>query len=623
MARLNANIINFVLMKNLFLTILLSLQFSLAQGNYIAVITHPEIGPQNNAMNLIGVVDDINKRQNITHVVVLGNITAAGKFDEFVWAQEILDELTVPYFVVGGEKDYFLSEGKGSEISLLWGDDKQFFSDNNFAIVGFNTFLFDYPGKRYIDAETMSWLNNNFENESTTRLFTFSYNQIQSAENSFQFFEKTLNKKLFSFVGREDKSIKSQSIFEGLYLNRKEGWGYLLISTKKDSILIKKILSEEIKKKAKPEIVKASFKKPLLLESTKQSVFIQPGNKLWTAGVQKTKRAPSVYSGGKIYSVFDKGLVICFNDFGKELWRVETNKRISSPPLLANELLVVASDDGDILTFDANTGNPHQTIGIGEKISSGISIVDIEDQGNLTKAVTVGTTYGNLYCYDLFYLDPIWAEQLNTYNSDIRVASSIANSNDKIFFYDNEGTLYCLSNKNGMLIWKIQSSSGGWKINNKISGTQKVNDIRVIKNELYFIDAAGNLFCVDALLGMPKWNLKNISANGLIRTDSIGSLVLPSRNNKLVFVSAKTGKVAGEIELPIDTKVESITDLLLIGEQILVGFSDGWVYKIQAKQKAVKFFRVGLAPVIFYINVDGNCLVSDYDGRFTILKMQP
>ncbi len=608
-------------MKKFLSAILFSFQISLAQGNYLAVITNPEIGLQTNAMNLIEVVNDLNKKENIELVVVLGNITANGKLDEFIWAQEILDELTVPYFIVGGEKDYLLSEGKGSEISMLWGDDKHFFSHNGFSIITINTFLPEFPSKKYIDAETMSWLDNNFKNEKADRLFTFSYHPIQSAESSFQFFEKTLNKKLFSFVGKEEKSTKSQTMFEGFYLNRKDGWGYLLISTKKDSILIKKILSEEIKNKLKPEEIRASFKKPFLLESTKQSVFIQPGSKLWAAGVKKTKRTAPVYSAGKLYSVFDKGLVISLDKSGNENWRIETNKRISCPPLLSNDLLAVASDDGDILTFDANTGNPHQTIGIGEKISSGISLVEIEDQGNLTKAVIVGTIYGNLYCYDLFYLDPIWTEQLSSFGSDISITSSIVYSNNKIFFYDNEGTLYCLSAKNGMLIWKIQSSNGGWKTSNKISGSTKTNDIRIIKNDLYFVDDAGNLFCVDALLGTPKWNVKNIFSTGVFVQNGQNEFIFPTKKNKIVFVSTKLGKVTREIGLPDNLKNESITDLMLIGDKIIVGFSDGWVYKIGAKQKVEKFFRDGSAPIISLIDVDENCLVTDYDGKLTLLKL--
>ena len=254
-------------MKLFFTILLISFHFGFAQPGYIAVITDPQIGPQSNAMNLIGVVEDINKRQNIAQVVVLGNITANGKFDEFVWAQEILDELTAPYFVVGGEKDYFLSEGKGSEISLLWGDDKNIFNDKNFSLICINTFLPDFPSKKYIDVETMNWLEDNLSDPKISRLLTFSFHPIQVSDNSDKFFEMNLNKKVFSFVGKEDKSVKAKSMFEGLYLNRKDGWGYLLVSTNKDSIHIKKILSEEIKKKVKPEIIKTSFSKPLLLES--------------------------------------------------------------------------------------------------------------------------------------------------------------------------------------------------------------------------------------------------------------------------------------------------------------------------------------------------------------------
>ena len=603
-------------MKFLFLILVFSIQFDFAQPGYIAVITDPQIGPQNNAMNLIEVVDDINKRQNIVHVVVLGNMTANGKFDEFIWAQEILDELTAPYFVVGGEKDYFLSEGKGSEISLLWGDDKNLFNDKNFSLVCINTFLPEFPSKKYIDVETRNWLEENLSDPKISRLLTFSFHPIQLSDNSNQFFEMNLNKKIFSFVGKEDRTVKDKSMFEGLYLNRKDGWGYLLVSTNKDSINITKILSEEIEKKANPEIVKSSFSKPLLVESNKSTGFISSGSKLWSVNIDKTKWSSSVSDSDKIYNVFKDGAVICLNKSGTEQWRFETNERILSPPLIENDLIVLASDDGDIITLNSNTGNPHQIIGIGERISSGISVIDNTEEGNITKAVIVGTVYGNIYCYDLFTLDPIWAQQLAFSGQEISVVSSIVHSDNKIFFFDNKGTLYCFSAVNGMLIWKLEASQGGWKASVKVLVSQMVKD----KN-IFLIDSAGNLFCVDALLGTAKWNIKNINANGLIRLNNQQELVLPATNNKVIIVPPKLGKVIIEIELPLDTKGEMITDLLVIGDKIIVGFSDGWIYKIKVKQKSEKFFRGGFAPIVSLTDIDGNCLVTDYDGKITLLKI--
>ena len=603
-------------MKFLFSILVFSIQFDFAQPGYIAVITDPQIGPQNNAMNLIEVVDDINKRQHISQAVVLGNITANGKFDEFIWAQEILDELTAPYFVVGGEKDYFLSEGKGFDISLLWGDDKNLFNDKNFSLICINTFLPEFPSKKYIDIETRNWLEDNLSDPKISRLLTFSFHPIQLSDNSNQFFEMNLNKKIFSFVGKEDRTVKDKSMFEGLYLNRKDGWGYLLVSTNKDSINITKILSEEIEKKANPEIVKSSFSKPLQLESNKSTGFISYGSKLWSVNIDKTKRSSSVSDSDKIYNVFKDGTVICLNNSGAEQWRFETNERILSPPLIENDLLVLASDDGDIITLNSNTGNPHQIIGIGERISSGISVIDIEERGNITKAVIVGTVYGNIYCYDLFTLDPIWAQQLAFSGQEISVVSSIVHSDNKIFLVDDNGTLYCFSAVNGMLIWKLEASQGGWRASVKALLAQKASE----KN-IYLIDTAGNLFCTDALLGTVKWNIKNIDANGLIRLNSQQGLNLPTTNNKVVIVSPKLGKIISEIEFPLETKDEVITDLLVIGDKILVGFSDGWVYKIKPKQKPEKIFRGGSAPIVSLTNIDGDCLVTDYDGKITLLNI--
>ncbi len=395
-------------------------------------------------------------------------LTANGKFDEFIWAQEILDGLTVPYFVVGGEKDYFLSEGKGSEISLLWGNDKNIFDNKNYSLVCINSILPEFPDKKYIDAETINWFNNKMSGLQSDRLITFSYYPINLAENNYDFFESLLNKKIFSFVSNEDKTGKYKSTFEGLYLNRKDGWGYLLVSTKKETIQIIKILSEEIKKKIKPEVVKFDFTKPLVLESAKPVSFIQPGSVIWSGSVNKVTRESSVYNSDKIYTAFKNGLINCLSTDGNEIWHYETNKRINVSPQIVNDILIVASDDGDIITLNANNGNPHQIIGIGEKITSGVSIVEIEEAGIKTKAVVVGTQYGNLYCYDLFTLDPIWTQQLSGMNENIRVVSSIAYSNNKIFFQDNQGTLYCLSATNGMLIWNISDSKGGWKANSNI-----------------------------------------------------------------------------------------------------------------------------------------------------------
>ncbi len=361
--------------------------------------------------------------------------------------------------------------------------------------------------------------------------------------------------------------------------------------------------------------MKFDYTKPLVLESSKPVKFVQQGSVVWSGSMNKITSESSTSNSDKVYTAFKNGLINCLSNNGTEQWHYETNKKINVSPQVVNDILIVASDDGDLITLNANTGNPYQIIGIGEKITSGVSIIEIEEAGSKTQAVVVGTQYGNLYCYDLFTLDPIWTQQLSGMNESINVVTSIEYSNNKIFFVDNQGTLYCFSATNGMLIWNIPASKGGWK---SASGSKK--NIIIRNNNLYLVDKSGNLFCVDALLGTPKWNIKNIFATGEIVVNSQNEFILPTTKNKIAFVSTKLGKVTKEIELTSSTKDQSITDLLILEDDIIIGFSDGWVYKINKKQKVEKFFRDSSAPIISLTEINGNCLVINYDGEFNLLN---
>jgi outer membrane protein assembly factor BamB len=312
--------------------------------------------------------------------------------------------------------------------------------------------------------------------------------------------------------------------------------------------------------------------------------------------------------------------VLCHDKQGKEKWRYETNEKLVIPPVLEKDLFVVTSDDGDLITINVDTGNPYQIIGIGERITTAVSLIDIEEGRTLKKVVVIGTEFGNLLCYDLYSLDPIWTQQLSGMGEYIQLVSNIVSSNNKIFVQDDSGTLYCFSGINGMLIWQIEASKGGWRASSGNSASSKQN-LMIINNEVFLLDATGNLFCIDALLGIVKWDVNDISASGLIRLNSQQELFLPTKKNTVVIISPKMGKIISEIELPLELKNESITDLVVIEDKILIGFSNGWVYKIKMKQKVEKFFRGGLAPIVSLTNVDGNCLITDYDGNFTLLKI--
>ena len=347
----------------------------------------------------------------------------------------------------------------------------------------------------------------------------------------------------------------------------------------------------------------------LLLLIISVRLYSQDSLVIWKVQLDRNTSVPTIISGDKYLSSSKDGTVSCLDKNGNIISEYEITGQISSPPIIENEMLIAATNEGDLFTINANTGNITQVIGIGENITSNIVLTDVEYNGETGKAILVGTANGNLYCYDLYTLEQIWSTQTSVDS----ITSSILASGNNIFFIDIKETLYCVNGTNGLLIWK-------WKIPVKNSEPLFKTDLIINQNNLYLVSSEGNLHCIDAMLGTEKWKIKKINATGLMRNNK-NNLIVPTTKNKLLTISTKSGKVVTEIELYPATKGIIITDLITIDDKIIAGFSNGSVYEIIANHKPKKIFRSGISAIVSLNNVDGNCLVTDYDGNITLLRI--
>jgi len=578
----------------------------IAQPNYTAFITDPQIGIDANADKLIEVVDDINKRENISLVVVMGNITANGKFDEFLWAQEILDELSVSYIVIGGEKDYYLSEGKGNEIPLLWGDKFSAMTDNMLAI-GLNTFHPFYSNMKYLDIETKSWLNKLLETNLQENVLVCSYYSIDEVQNKSDDFSQGISGRHVYFIDNKGLKVKNDKIVHFSSLSKNNLNGYHLINIDEDSIYVNKIEIRDSSfalhfKEKKTTLFYLGF----LLENDKEeNANIKSSTEL------KSTTISTVKVDDRLFSATKNGKIFCLDENQKELWNYETNSSIYSSPKVEKDLLVVAANEGDLFTINVNNGNVFQVIGIGETISSDIELVDIEFNGMQTKGICFGTAEGNFYCYELYSLELIW------WNNGVKemINSSVATVKGKVIFQDKKGTLYCLSSDNGALLWK-------WEVKTKIFNALFKSDIIIKDNTIYLIDYDGDLHCIDALLGTKKWSLRKLKASGKIKLNNKkNELILHSGNNKIISVSITTGKVIEEFILPEETKDEIATEIEFINGKLVVGFTNGDVYQLMAKKVPRKILWQSDAPIVSLNEINGSILVTDYDGNLTLLEL--
>jgi len=591
--------------------ILLLCSISIAQTNYVALITDPQIGPDANAEKLIEVVDDINKRDSISYVVVMGNITANGKFDEFLWAQEILDGLTAPYNVIGGKKDYTLSEGKGNEISLLWGDDKYSYDADNVQYISFNNIITKRKISSLIDLNTAIWLNEKFEGSTDSCLIIFShYNSLEhlsdvTYQNVWYNGKYNFSRNVFFVSAKSEREQLQTNLISGVQLHDKDFWNYNLLKVIGDSLYL-----YSVQKDTDP-IFSKEFRR-----STSKSKY-NPAH--WSEKyidhswprkyLDHSVYAESVISNGRIFTATKNGEITCLDIRGTKKWLYETNGTIYSSPKVEKDLLIVATNEGDLFTINKNTGNLFQVIGIGETITSDIELVDMEFNGMQTKGICFGTAEGNFYCYELYLLELIW------WNNGVKemINSSVATVKGKVIFQDKKGILYCLNSQSGVLLWK-------WKASTKSFDPLFKSDLIVSSNNVYFIDFDGDLHCIDVLLGTIKWSIRKIDATGKIELNEKGNeIVIHSAENKILIISLAKEKVIKEIILPV-IQDEIATDILSIGNTIFAGFTDGSVYDVK------EIFRIifqGYAPIVSLNKINGNILVTDYDGNLTLLNLIP
>jgi outer membrane protein assembly factor BamB len=101
-----------------------------------AWLSDTHIGSDRGAADLRASVADINALQGLSFVLVTGDITEMGTYDNLSLAKEILDGLRVPYHIIPGNHDTKWSGSGGSDFARLWGADRFAFENGGFRFIG-------------------------------------------------------------------------------------------------------------------------------------------------------------------------------------------------------------------------------------------------------------------------------------------------------------------------------------------------------------------------------------------------------------------------------------------------------------------------------------------------------
>ncbi|MFO7446774.1 MAG: PQQ-binding-like beta-propeller repeat protein [Ignavibacteriaceae bacterium] len=619
-----------------------------AQEFKFAWLTDIHSGASGAESDLQNIVADINSRNDIEFVVVTGNITETGSSSELQKAEEILDALNTPYYVIPGPHDTRWSESGCLEFNYLWGSENFIFDHNGTRHIGINSSICWQGGGGHISPQNIAWLQQIFDTTNVLQeIYIYVHHPLNNTiDNWYQvtnllagknikavftgFTDVNANPSFCNIIlnyngvpaaaGRSAMSSKAPAAKKRASRKTGENWGYTFVESRTDSLLF-----YELTAGGSPVFWGGIPKNETLqiphVDSAQNKVYSDNITIKWQKELNSEMYASLLTSEDKIFAVTKNGFVYCYDLNGNLKWKYDTGETILSKPVRDKDILVVATVEGDLFSFNANNGSVIQVLSIGEPLTSQLIKTDITYNGYQTKGAIAGTASGKIFCYDMYSLEQVWEN--NSAKGLINTEPLLINN--RIIYGSWDNNLYCIDSRSGSLNWKWQnpdqkstSANSGFSYFSP-AGCTPVSDGK----QIYIAAPDKYVTAIDFLLGRTVWRKNNFNC-----WESIGlsndkkNLLIKSMRDKIYIVSGYDGKQVNEINAGYGFDVTP-TEPIEWNGSILFGAGNGNIYIIDGAYNAEPVLFTGTARVNTVEQIKDNLFaVSNMDGDIFVFELK-
>lgn len=600
--------------KLIFILFFLTVLSASAQRNSFAIISSLNFSTGDRKAILDSLVREINSINGLSFVLFTGNLTSSGTRFEFEILKNSLDSLKYQYILLPSGKDNRDAEGWNSYIELF-GDDKFAFNGNYFVFTGINPAL-PFREKDYYTEENIQWLKETLDAAGMGKeIYFYSPIEFEKASNWQKIFNLLQNKNtkiIFSVNAGKflQRNLNGINIIDIPAFSETSNSGLYISFISKDSIVVSDpeqntsiIIDKTIQIDKQPIEISEPIKGKVDILSS-------------VSGSQLTYASP-IYWNGHLYTSSYSGTVACYDSTGNFKWDYNTFGNIIGTPLISDRIVAVSTLQGDLITLSAITGEQIQTIGFEEMITTDLGV--IEYSGNkilmipkLTKsksAIIFGTASGKVYCYDLETLQEYWVNS----NTQGMIRSNPVSIENKVLFTGNDGFLYCIDSRNGLMIWR-------WK--EKAETDFSDSFIESDGKKVFIAAADGNFYAIDLMLGKLNWRLEEISAYSRFTIDPDRKLLLiKGEDSKIYFVNPATGKILKETKF--DGKFSnSSTGIIPVNGTALFA-NNGSIYKSINGNKSELIYSADFAPFNYLSRLSSDRFIaSNYNGHVIIFSVR-
>ncbi|MDR3666705.1 MAG: PQQ-binding-like beta-propeller repeat protein [Ignavibacteriaceae bacterium] len=574
---------------------------------------------------LTQVVNNINSREEIKFVVVIGDITLRGGDNEFAAANKILDKLKVDYYPVLGFSDMKYGSSGGSIAKELFEDDKFTLEVGTSSIhIGMNDFT-PWRTRGHFSIEDLKWLDTEVTTVNSGEELNYYSSVPLNEKNIGNWYEvpnrlRAKNWRAVFYPAQQNRIITEASppvVEIGPSLNKENYWNYTLVDYRTDSLFFYQISQDTLQElwgalsKAdtaiKPitasDIEKAPIETITDVIDSNYAPFV-----LWQKDLQKEMYAPILITEDKIFTASFSGEINCFDLEGNPIWTHQLDRTILSNLTREKDLLLIGTIEGDLFSINANNGNVVQVIGVGEPITSQLVTADVHYNDKDTKGVIAGTSNGNVYFYEIYSFELIW---MNNSSKEMIETKPLV-LRDKILFTSQDGYLYNVDLNSGVLNWK-------WSERNSGSLSSPVTNGKFV-----FVSSPDkNITAIDLLQGTQAWRKNEYKGFETLNiSDDKKKLLIKSLSDYFNIADAATGKADKKIKCPFGIDPDP-SPILEINNEYLFGTGYGTIYRIDKTFRCTPVLFLGNARVTTLQSIgDSVIAAADCDGKIVLFKLK-
>jgi outer membrane protein assembly factor BamB/predicted phosphohydrolase len=451
-------------MKNILLGVTFAFQLFSQTSFKFAHLSDTHVGSATGADDLRHTVHDINQLTNLSFAIITGDVSEFGTDEQFRLAKQILDSLTVPWYIVPGNHDMKWSESGGTSFGKIFGSERFLFDFGQYTFVGVHQGPRMRMGDGYWTNEDVAWLDSVLSRLSGKKqriIIATHYPADSGIANWYRV--TTLAKKygvqaflnghwhrnyyaLFdgipSVVGRSNlrarDSIGGYNIVEVVNdsmnysiripgVETKQPWASVMLGNRNYSMAA-------IERKNYPETVKQEYSNVRYV---------------WKTTSPSAMNCPPAVSRKYFVFAYHDGSVVIQHRISKRTFTIHTNSPIMATPAFDDRKIVIPSTDSNIYCYDINTQKMLWQVKTGAAvvappiISAGIVFCGASDR----KFRAIDLKTGKLK----------WS--FDSLQGHVETKPLIVK--DKIIFGAWDEHLYCLDLKTGGLLWKWKGDRPG------------------------------------------------------------------------------------------------------------------------------------------------------------------